>query len=174
MTEAVGFSCVLQNPANFFVAALYDLSNIGVVLESQQIPKGSGYPTPPATFSVTFLTALQQNKLYRVILWESADATPPATSRASGDTKASLNSITMRGSLFLTGGGTAGMNVGAGGYVDPANSLAGWTYDLELFGSGTLTPGVNYTVDPTTGNWTLIDGTTIQQGQLYIVHFQPQ
>jgi len=130
MTEAVGFSCVLQNPANFFVAALYDLSNIGVVLESQQIPKGSGYPTPPATFSVTFLTALQQNKLYRVILWESADATPTGISRASGDTKASLNSITMRGSLFLTGGGTAGMNVGAGGYVDPANSLAGWTYDL--------------------------------------------
>lgn len=172
MTASISFVCALINDANFFVAALYDASNVGTVVESIQVPKTGGSYTSP--FQVTFLTNLQQNKIYRAILWESPDTTPTGVNRVSGDFKASLNSVTMRGDLYLTGGSTVGMMVGTSGYVDPANSLAGWAYDLEQVGYGTLQLDVDYTIDPTTGNWTLINGTTISDQQKFVVHFQPQ
>lgn len=171
MTGSVGFKSALINPANFFVAALYDTSNVSVVLESIQVPKGGGYPPQ---FQVTFTTSLQQDHLYRAILWESADTTPTGISRVSGDFKASLNSVTMRGDLYLTGGSDAGMTVGAAGYVDPSSSLAGWGYDLEQVGTGTLKLNRDYTIDSTTGDWTLINGTTIGDQQDFVIHFQPQ
>jgi hypothetical protein len=172
MTAQISFVCALINDSNFFVAALYDASNLSVCLESQQVPKtGGAYTTP---FQVTFLTNLTQGKVYRCILWESADATPAGVSRVSGDFTASLNSVSMRGDLYLTGGGSSGMDVGASGYVDPTGSNAGWGYDLEQVGYGTLQLNVDYTVDPTTGDWTLINGTTIGDGQKFVEHFQPQ
>jgi hypothetical protein len=173
MNAAISFVCALQNDADFFVAALYDdTPNPPSLLESQQVPKTGGSYTSP--FQVTFVTNLVQNKTYRVILWESPDNTPTGVSRVSGDFTPSLNSITLRGTLRLVGGSSAGMAIGASGYVDPTNSLAGWNYDLELFGSGTMGLGVDYTIDPVTGNWTLINGMTITAGQVWYVHFQPQ
>lgn len=176
MTGSIGFAAALENDADYFVAALYDTSNIGVCLESQLIPKGSGYPTPPDPFSVTFLTNLQQNHVYRCILWESPNNnnTPAGISVVSGDFKASTNSVTFRTDLYLIGGTSAGMTTGASGYVDPTNSLAGWTYDLEQVGYGTLQQGVgDYTLD-SNSNWTLINGTAIGDGQKFVIHFQPQ
>lgn len=172
MTASIGFQSELITGTDFFVAALYDTSDVSTVLESQQVPKSGGIYPPD--FQVTFLYNLIQDRVYRCILWESPNATPTGISRVSGDFKPSLNGINMRGSLYLTGGFTPGMTAGTAGYVDPTNSLAGWTYDLEQIGFGTLKLGRDYTVDPTTGNWTLINGTTIGDQQDFVVHFQPQ
>src|SRR6185312_16770033 len=142
------------------------------LLESQQVPKTGGVYTTP--FQITFVTELTQNKTYRAILWESPDNTPTGVNRIIGDFTPSINIITMRGTVRLVGGSSPGLVVGASGYVDPTNSLAGWNYDLELFGSGTMGLNVDYTIDPVTGNWTLINGMTITADQVWYEHFQPQ
>lgn len=172
MNGQVSFVCALINDANYFVAALYDASNLGVVVESQQVPKTGGSYTSP--FQVTFLTALTQSKVYRVILWESPDTTPTGVNRVSADFTASTNGVALRGDLYLTGGATAGMNVGASGYVDPTSANEGWVYSLEMVGYGTLQLGVDYTLDGTTNDWTLINGTVIGSGQKFVEHFQAQ
>jgi len=173
MKAAISFVSALINDANFFVAALYDdTPNPPSLLESQQVPKTGGVYTTP--FQITFVTELTQNKTYRAILWESPDNTPTGVNRISGDFTPSINSITMRGTVRLVGGSSPGLVVGASGYVDPTNSLAGWNYDLELFGSGTMGLNVDYTIDPVTGNWTLINGMTITADQVWYEHFQPQ
>ncbi|MCL5460203.1 hypothetical protein M3M33_16320, partial [Loigolactobacillus coryniformis] len=52
-----------------------------------------------------------------------------------------------RDDLFITAGTTAGFPSGQPKFTDPTSSLKGWTYSLELIGQGTLTPGVDYTLD---------------------------
>lgn len=79
-----------------------------------------------------------------------------------------------RGDLFLKVGTSPGLIVGGSTYTDPTSSLNGWTYSLEQLGYGTLQQGVDYSVDPTTGNWTLINGTTFTANQRFVIHFQPQ
>lgn len=175
MTGSIGFQSALINSANFFVAALYDPStSIPTLLESIQVPKSGGIYPPD--FQVTFLTNLTQDKVYRCILWESPDATPTGVSRVSGDFKASLNTIKLRGDLYLTADVSAGLASGTSGYVDPTSSLVGWIYDLEQVGYGTLEPGAgkDYTLDGTTNDWTLINGSVIANLMKFVIHFQPQ
>ncbi len=173
----VSFAAILTTSTDYFVAALYDASNLGVCLESQQIPKSGGiYPAPPAPMQVTFLTSVTIGKTYRVILWESVDATPTGVSKSSGDITVLVNGVNTRSPLYLVAGTSAGMTVGATEYVDPTSSLAGWSYVYFELGSGPLTPGagMDYTVDPTTGNPTLINGETFQAGQKFVIMFLPQ
>jgi hypothetical protein len=79
-----------------------------------------------------------------------------------------------RADFFLKVGTSAGMIVGGSTYTDPTSSLKGWTYSLEQLGYGTLQPGVDYSVDPTTGNFTLLNGGTFALNQRFVLHFQPQ
>lgn len=175
MTSSVSFVCALKTPGNFFVAGLYDPATVpATLLETQYVAPGGGYPVPPASFQVTFLTPLTLGKQYQVILWESPNTSVGGLARISDTFNASLNQATLRGDLRLVGGSSSGLPAGGTTYTDPTSSLAGWNYSLELFGTGTLGLGVDYTIDPTTGNWTLVNGTTVQAGQIYIIHFQPQ
>lgn len=79
-----------------------------------------------------------------------------------------------RQDFFIKVGTTPGLIVGGSTYTDPTSSLNGWTYGLEQLGYGTLQPGVDYSVDPTTGNWTLLNGATFTLNQRFAIHFQPQ
>jgi len=173
MTTSIGFQTELINSTQFFVAALYDTSDVSTLLEKQQVPKSGG--VYPPDFQVTFLTNLQQNKVYRCILWESPDDTATGVSRISGDFKASLSSIKFRSPLYLTADISAGLASGTSGYVDPTNSLNGWDYELEQIGYGTLElgSGKDYTEDGN-NNWTLVNGSVITNLQKFVIHFLPQ
>lgn len=173
MNGSIGFKVALVHDSDFFVAALYDTTDVGTVLESIQVPKGSGYLPQ---FQVTFTYNLLQDKVYRCILWESPDATPTGINVVSDDFKASLNSITLRGKLYLTADISAGLASGTTSYIDPGSTLFGWIYNLEQIGYGTLEDGVgkDYTLDPDTNNWTLVNGSTIYNLQKFVLHFQPQ
>lgn len=166
---SVGFQSTLQNSANYFVAAVYDMSNLVTPFETFPVTKpGGGYPP---TFQVTFLNSYTANKLYRVILWENTTPTLGGTSRCSSDIKASVAQALMRpDSRYIYG--TTGTFTNNTTIVDA--SLIGWNISFEQFGSGTLNPGVDYTFDNTTGTIVLINGTTYQNGQNMIVHFLPQ
>jgi hypothetical protein len=174
MTGSIGFKVTLGTSTNNFVAALYDSSNVGTVLESILVPKSGGLYPP--SFQVTFTTNLLQDTVYRVILWETAGTTPGGISRISDDFKASLNSIKLREKLYLTADVSPGLVSGTSGYVDPTSSLEGWGYWLEQVGYGTLEDGAgkDITLDPTTNDWTLINGTTVQPEQKFVIHFAPQ
>jgi hypothetical protein len=78
-----------------------------------------------------------------------------------------------RADFFIKVGTSAGLIVGGSTYTDPTSSLNGWTYSLEQLGYGTLQPGIDYTVDPTTGNFTL-SAATFALNQRFVLHFQPQ
>ncbi len=75
-----------------------------------------------------------------------------------------------RKDLYLTAGATANFNVGANSYSD--TSLAGWSYSIEVPGSGTLEEGIDYTVN-SAGGFAMVDTTyTFGTGFKMILHFQ--
>lgn len=174
MTGSHSFTATLGTGTNNFVPALYDSTDVSTVLESIPVPKSGGIYPP--TFQVTFTYNLLQDRIYRVILWESPDTDPHGLNRVSGDFKASLNTIHLRAPLYLTADISAGLVSGTAGYVDPTGSLNGWVYELEQLGYGTLEPGAgkDYTLDGTTNDWTLVNGQTIGQLQKFVIRFQPQ
>lgn len=167
-TFSVGFQSTLINPANYYIAAVYDFSNLVTPVETYLIAKGGGYP---ATFQVTFLNSYTANKLYRIILYENTSLAIGGTTRCSADAKASVNATTLRGDARYIYGVTATFTNNTT-IVD--SSLIGWGISFEQFGSGTLNPGTDYTFDNTTGTVVLINGSTYVNGQNMIVHFQPQ
>lgn len=170
----VSLVAALTTDSDFFVAALYEADNLAVCLESQQVPKTGGvYITP---FQVTFAYNVIIGTTYRVILWESVDATPSGANKSSGDITVLVNGVNTRNPIYLTAGTSAGMAIGDTTYVDPTSSLEGWSYTWEQLGYGTLTPGAgqDYTTDPTTNNPTLINGTTFADGQKFVIKFEPQ
>ncbi len=75
--------------------------------------------------------------------------------------------------LFITGGVTSGFVAGSTTFIDPTATLKGWTYSWERVNGGTLTPGVDYTVDAD-GKPTLIgSGITVGNGERFVFHFYP-
>lgn len=174
MTGSIGFKAALIAPANNFVAALYDASNVGVLVESIAVPKSGG--SYPAQFQVVFLTDLTANKIYRTILWESADTSATGTSRISIDFKAAQNGVTAREDLELLVGTTPELVTGATSFT--IASLIGWNGTLENIGYGTLFKAVgtaDYSYDNTTGTITLLQaGRTLQDGEKFVFHFTPQ
>lgn len=50
--------------------------------------------------------------------------------------------VPMRDDLFIYAGTTAGFPVSGYQYTD--SSLAGWNFEVELFGAGTLQPGIEW------------------------------
>lgn len=171
-TGSVGFKATLNGVNNYFIAALYDTSALGVVVEFIA-PSGGGGSGYPATFQVTFATVLNASKLYRVILWENTTAVVGGTSRVSADFKASTNQISFRADLVYTYAGVGGVFTSNTTIVDA--SLIGYNISYEQFGSGTLTQGVDYSYNSATGTIILLAaGVTYQSGQKMVVHFQPQ
>src|ERR1700761_577569 len=79
-----------------------------------------------------------------------------------------------RQDFFIRVGTSAGLAAGGSTYTDPTSSLKGWTYSLEQLGYGTLQASVDYSVDPVTGNFTLLNGATFAPNQRFVLHFQPQ
>lgn len=167
-TVSVSFQSTLINSANFFVAAIYDASSLGVVLETSIPTKGGGYTNP---FQVTFLNSYNPSTIYRVILWENATAVVGGTSRVSASLRPTLNSATFRADEPLVYGIDA-VFTDTVTIVDP--SLIGWGISFEQYGSGTLTLGTDYTFDNTTGTIVLINGTSYVNGQKMVIHFLPQ
>ena len=169
---AIGFQSTLTTPSNNFVAALYDPSTGPITLLEQQLIPKSGGIYPPG-FSVTFITTLTINKIYRVILWETSGTTAGGTSKVSGDFPASVNSVNLRSPLYLTADISAGLISGTNTYVD--STLIGWGIYIILPGSGPSYPGAgnDYTFDPTTGTITYLLGNWAP-GQRVPIFFQPQ
>lgn len=171
MTGSIGFKVTLGTSTNNFVAALYDTSNVGTVLESIPVPKTLG--VYPPSFQVTFTYNLLQDSVYRVILWETAGTTPGGISRISDDFKASLNSIMFMAPLYLTADVSVGLVSGTNTYVN--SDLIGWDIVLDIPGSGPAYPGgaLDYTYDKTTGTITYQLGNW-SNGQRVVVYPQPQ
>lgn len=158
---------------NNLIAAVYDPSN------------PSSYPLSPAAFHVisgpfpgafnftlTGLSAI----VYNFVLWDTSTTTPgTGTARNPFSLQPTLQTLQVRTDLYLTADASPGLLSGNPTYTDPTSSLAGWPYSLEEIGYGTLqvAAGNDYTVDSTTGNWTLINGSTPNPGQKYVVHFLP-
>lgn len=161
----VGFQSTLVTSSNNFVAALYDASNVGVVLESQVIPKSGGIYPP--NFQVTFLTVISVNKVYRVILWETSGTTPGGTSRVSSDIPAGLNAVNLQDALYLTADISSGFASGTNTITEP--SIIGWDIVLDIPGTDTAYPGTDYTYDKTTGiiTWLLGNWSPSQRAVIF-------
>lgn len=154
-----------------FVVALYDPSNPSSFPLSPVFQQAitSGFPGP---FSVT-ATGLQAI-VYNFYLWDTAGTTPGGTVRNQFSLQPTIQTLQVRASLYLTTDTSPGLSSSSPTYTDPTSSLAGWPYDLEQIGYGTLQVGTgnDYTIDPTTGNWTLLTGNP-NSGQKFCIHFIP-
>lgn len=166
-TISVSVAAVLINPANFFAIGIYDASS-GTLLETIAPTKGAGYLNP---FQATGVGVYTIGKVYRVVVWENTTAVVGGTSRVSGSVTPSTNSTTFRADKFYTYGISSEMTNNTT-IVD--TTLIGWGISFEQYATGTLKPGTDYTFNSTTGTIVLINGTTYQNGQEMIIHFQPQ
>lgn len=154
-----------------FVVALYDPSNPSSYPASPVFQQAitTGFPGP---FSIT-ATGLQAI-VYNFVLWDTAGTTPGGLVRNAFSLQPTIQTLQVRADLYLTTDVSAGLSSTSPTYTDPTTSLAGWTYDLEQVGYGTLQVGIgnDYTVDGTTGNWTLLTGNP-NPNQKFVVHFLP-
>jgi hypothetical protein len=154
-----------------FVVALYDPSNPSSFPASPVFQQAitTGFPGP---FSVT-ATGLQAI-VYAFYLWDTSGTTPGGTVRNQFSLQPTIQTLQVRADLYLTTDTSPGLSSTSPTYVDPTTSLAGWSYDLEQVGYGTLQVGIgnDYTVDGTTGNWTLLTGNP-NTNQKFVVHFLP-
>lgn len=154
------------NPANFMVAAVYNASS-GAFVASIQLPK------PYTGTSVGTFLGLDPI-VYNYILWESVDASPAGSVLIPSFKfePATATGLTLRNNLDLIGGITAGFATGGTGYIDPTNSLIGWSYTVFEIGDGPKQQvQITYDAD---NNWALNNGETIQDGQKFVMVFQPQ
>jgi hypothetical protein len=159
-------------PANGnFVVALYNPSNPSSYPNSPVFQQAitSGFPGP-ISVTATGLSAI----VYNFVLWDTSGTIPGGTTRNSFSLQPTIQTLQVRADLYLTTDSSPGLYSTSPTYTDPTSSLAGWTYDLEQIGYGTLQVGSgnDYTVDPTTGNWTLLAGNPNTQ-QKFVVHFLP-
>lgn len=167
MTVNIAIQASLDVSTSEFVIALYAASAPTVVIDTVVPTKPYGNP-----IQVSF-SGLTYGLVYNVILWESTDGTPSGIARNSGSFTANANSVTLRSDLVLVADSSAGLASGGTSYTDPTNSLKDWIYSLEERGTGTLIPTTEYTLD-SNNNFNLINGETIQPGQVFILHFKPQ
>src|SRR5579859_4606367 len=160
-----------NTPGNDLIVALYDPSNPSSFPASPVFQQAitTGFPGP---FSIT-ATGLQAI-VYNFYLWENSTPTVGGAVRNQFSLQPTIQTLRVRTDLYLTTDVSTGLSSTSPTYTDPTTSLAGWSYDLEQVGYGTLQVGVgnDYTIDGTTGNWTLLTGNPNTQ-QKFVIHFLP-
>lgn len=115
-------------------------------------------------------------------LFETDGSSTTGTVLANFSLDPQFSSFEVRPDLFIYGGDTEGFDVGSNVYADPADSLDGWDYSLEVNGT-TLDPATEYSVDEH-NNPTIQDGTNIAggegfsyqvyEGEKWVFHFKPR
>ena len=113
-----------------------------------------------------FDTTQVMAKLFGRIKWRSLNP--------GGDYPLNYTVGAVRGDLFLKAGTSPGLAVDDVRYTDPTSSLKGWTYRLNQLGYGPLEKDVDYSLDPDTNDWILINGSRTALAQRFSLEFQPQ
>lgn len=150
----------------YWVANLYDPTALSTVLQTINIPM-------PFTGSQTasFTNVANQAYIVRQFLsnttnWQDGTQLGADVQIQAGVTTSSV----IRADLWLIAGQTTGMTPGNTTYTD--TSLVDWAYSISMPGLADLQPGVDYNVI-STGGFELINGNTFQNGEKYVIHFQP-
>lgn len=146
----------------YIVIAIYDTSAPATVVAYQSF----AMPSQPG--NVTFGNL--PNSTYRVIGYYNSTPTVGGATIINYITDKTTENMTPRDDMELVAGITSGMTVGATSYTD--TSLAGWKYDVERRGFGTLkSDEVGFSP---TGGWYLKNiGDSYGEGEIFILHFQP-
>jgi hypothetical protein len=172
MQANVSIQATLNNTANNFVVSWQLASGGGII--------GSIAPTKPygSPFQVN-IPSLTPNVTYIITLWESTSTAPTGTVRNATNVIPSATTTTIRADDYLTADITAGLVNNTNSYVNV--TYAGWNYDLERVGQGTLYPdSAPDALDPdyhqdATGGFTLLHaGDVWGANEKLVVKFQPQ
>lgn len=173
-TLSISSQTTLLNPANFLVFALYDSSAPTVLLEKQNPVKPYGNP-----LQIMFSYNCLRGHVYIFKLWESADDTATGVVRNSTDVTVNGNQVRVKLTEYLTEGITSGLTAGNTVYVN--TDWAGWEYELERVGLGTMYPqgkdGIivpDYSQDVLGGFTLLAALDVIQPGEKFVAKFTPQ
>lgn len=164
----LSFSAALQVSANNFVVALYANSAPNVLLTTKVPVKPYGNP-----FQVLF-DGLNPELFYIVKLWESETTDPEGLERNSIQLKPSNNTYNIREDLELIGDTSPDFPSLSDRKVYTDSSLLNWLWSLERRATGTLFKSDEYAIDLVDGGFELTDGTEIQEGERYVIHFLPQ
>lgn len=171
MTANVSIQATLINTSNNFVVS-WQLSSGGGIIGSIAPTKPYGNP-----FQVN-IPDLTPNVTYIVTLWESAGTTPTGTIRNATNVIPTSTTTTLRADDYLTTDITSGLVNGTTVYVN--TSYAGWGYDVERVGQGTMflqgAPNVtvpDYAQDNTGGFHLVVTGDAFQPSEKFVVRFQP-
>lgn len=87
----------------------------------------------------------------------------------AGDRNAQTIIAAQRTDLHIYGGFTPGFPTG--GYQYTNANLSGWTFDVEIFGAGTIQPIVDWNYKPGGGIILVDTGYTVAQDEHWILHF---
>lgn len=140
---------------------------------------GSIAPTKP--YGLPFMVnipSLTPNLTYIVTLWESPSTSPTGTVRNATNVIATANTTILRADDYLETDITTGLVNNTSAYVN--TSYAGWPYDVERVGAGTMflqgAPGVtdpDYAQDITGGFHLVRTGDVFAPNEKFVVRFQP-
>jgi hypothetical protein len=173
-TLSISSQTSLLNPANFLVFALYDSTAPSVLLEKIAPPKPYGNP-----LQVMFTFNCLNGHVYIFKLWESPDDTATGVVRNSSDVTVNGNTVKIKADEYPCVGVTPGLDAGTTVYDN--TDWAGWNYNVERIGSGTMRPeGYPDVSQPnyrqlTTGGMELLDPeVTFQPDEKFCVRFLPQ
>ena len=87
----------------------------------------------------------------------------------AGGSNSSTLITSQRDDLFIYGGITSGFPVNGNSYIDP--SLAGWNFEVEIFGAGTIDPGIKWNYISTGGIQLTDANYQVQPGEQWVLHF---
>jgi hypothetical protein len=173
MNISVSSQTTLNDPANYFIFALYDASAPTVLIE--QVAPAKPYGNP---LQITFLTNCQSGHIYIIKLWENTTAVVGGTVRNSFSQAVTATSILVRLPEYLEAGLTPGLDIDGTSYVD--TTWSGWDYWIERVGQGTMTPDFTANSNPQyhkedTGGFTLVQaGDKFGAAERFDVFFVPQ
>jgi hypothetical protein len=134
----------------------------------------SGQLAPPhgSSRQITF-TGLNP-VIHIVKLFETDGVSTTGTIRANFEIDPQFPGVEMRADLFIYAGVTSGFAVGDNKYVDPADSLDGWDYSLEIPNYGTLDPDQEYTRDSVNNPVIGLPDYVSGDNEKWVIKFQPK
>jgi hypothetical protein len=146
----------------YIVIAIYDTSAPATVVAYQSF----AMPSQPGNITFGNLP----NSTYRVMGYYNSTPTVGGALIINYITDKTTENMTPRNDMELVAGLSSGMTVGATSYSDA--TLAGWKYDVERRGFGTLkSDEVGY--NPAGGFYLKNSGDTFGDQEIFILHFQP-
>lgn len=154
----------------FLVVAIYEATSPTVLVSYQSF-------AAPHTNSRNIVFTGVNPVTHYIIVFANTTNTPGGIIMLPFFYNPSFRNAEIRENLIIESGVTQGIATDGMSFID--TTLAGWLWNIERRGFGTMMKDVEYSFDASSGTVTLLPtndnpSPAIQSGEIFIIHFQPK